>query len=683
MSGLPNLSHRKSKDEDADAEFKGDVHNSSSSKDPSHRQLPFIDHLFPMIFGCDLRSLAAYRVAVSILIILDLYVRSGYLHDHYTLYSVFPPHIAAENYYAYSIHFVNSTHFFQALLFMINAAVAFMMLIGFHTRIASILSWFLMLSLHNRNPLVLNGGDDFLRLFLFWAMFLPLGAKYSWDACHTTHPSHSKSFTTTWSKYYVSFASVAIMTQFSLVYWFTVALKDSVEWHTDYTAVYYALNLDQFATVYGKFLLGFPGICKFLTIATFYWEMLGPCCFFVPIKSLHGPFRTLGVIGFIALHFGFGMCLELGFFMYIPAVCALVFLPAWFWDNLFYYLFTKKQKKNEPRLEIQYNPYYKFLLRGLVLFRMFFLDHAIPIFPIGGEQGGIEMTEAGENAFIDENNETHNEEQVSRLESHKQNSWLVVIDHSTRGERLTGYDAFVRLIEASPLLWFFAPIYRLSFVNKSLTSIANFLPIIFSSYPQVLPKPASNPHAYTHPKRRWYIEIVVVLLLAFVVIWNFASFYHYGVSERIRWIAPTLKLDQWWGMFSPHPPKEDGWLVMPGNLHNGTQVNIFAGKGVSDGLGDPGGPGFTEVSYEKPALVSHQFAIQRWRKYLMNLESSSQQDKRLHYGRYLCREWNWWGRHPGGAQLKDFKIIFMVEKTPPPGEAPQKPFPIELWSHTC
>jgi len=34
-------------------------------------------------------------------------------------------------------------------------------------------------------PLVLNGGDTLLRLVLFWAMFAPMGARFSVDALRT------------------------------------------------------------------------------------------------------------------------------------------------------------------------------------------------------------------------------------------------------------------------------------------------------------------------------------------------------------------------------------------------------------------------------------------------------------------------------------------------------------------
>jgi len=44
-----------------------------------------------------------------------------------------------------------------------------------------VISWFLLISLQNRNPIVLQGGDILLRMLAFWAMFVPLNAYFSLD----------------------------------------------------------------------------------------------------------------------------------------------------------------------------------------------------------------------------------------------------------------------------------------------------------------------------------------------------------------------------------------------------------------------------------------------------------------------------------------------------------------------
>ena len=102
------------------------------------------------LISLDLRSLALFRVCLGLILLADLGIRAGDLHPHYTDAGVL-------------------------------RADEIALLVGFYTRAATFLSFVLLLSLHNRNPLVLHGGDSLLRLLLFWSLLLPLGACWSLD----------------------------------------------------------------------------------------------------------------------------------------------------------------------------------------------------------------------------------------------------------------------------------------------------------------------------------------------------------------------------------------------------------------------------------------------------------------------------------------------------------------------
>jgi len=86
---------------------------------------------------------------------------------------------------ALSVHLAAGSVELVGALFAVQALVAVALLVGYRTRIASVLVWLLWASLHARMPLVLNGGDTLLRLVLFWAMFAPMGARFSVDALRT------------------------------------------------------------------------------------------------------------------------------------------------------------------------------------------------------------------------------------------------------------------------------------------------------------------------------------------------------------------------------------------------------------------------------------------------------------------------------------------------------------------
>src|SRR5262245_61945085 len=139
------------------------------------------------LFAVDLRSLALFRVGLAVAILWDLALRSLDLTALYTDRGVLPREaltaLFSANNYA-SIHFYAGVHpALTAALFVLHAAAALALLVGYRTRILTALCWYLALSLNIRNqPAASMAGDHILSLCLFWGMFLPLGARFSLDA---------------------------------------------------------------------------------------------------------------------------------------------------------------------------------------------------------------------------------------------------------------------------------------------------------------------------------------------------------------------------------------------------------------------------------------------------------------------------------------------------------------------
>jgi hypothetical protein len=178
---------------------------------------------FVELFGVDLRSLAALRVAMAILIIADLIRRSRDLVAHYTDFGVLPRTALIEDYsrWRISLHLANGTWEFQALLFVIAGVLAAALLLGYRTRVVTVASWFMLASLHSRNPALLDGGDVLLRVMLFWAIFLPWGARWSVD-CAMQDQDKLPQCT-------LSAATFAYAAQIVFMYWFSVLHKDRIE----------------------------------------------------------------------------------------------------------------------------------------------------------------------------------------------------------------------------------------------------------------------------------------------------------------------------------------------------------------------------------------------------------------------------------------------------------------------
>jgi len=118
----------------------------------------------------DLRALAAFRIGLGALVIADLLLRSRSLTAFYTDYGVLPRRAFFSDYSGnYSLHALSGEPWAVGLLFALAGAFALALVVGYRTRLVTLVSWVLLVSLHARNPMVLNSGDTLLRMLLFWS----------------------------------------------------------------------------------------------------------------------------------------------------------------------------------------------------------------------------------------------------------------------------------------------------------------------------------------------------------------------------------------------------------------------------------------------------------------------------------------------------------------------------------
>ena len=136
-------------------------------------------------FGIDPRALAAFRVALGVVLLVDLALRARNLTAFYTDAGVLPRATLAEAYplaARLSLHAVSGEARAVALLFLVAAAAAAALAVGYRTRVATAVSLVLLASLQARNPFVLNAGDTLLLQLLGAGLLCPLGARWSVDA---------------------------------------------------------------------------------------------------------------------------------------------------------------------------------------------------------------------------------------------------------------------------------------------------------------------------------------------------------------------------------------------------------------------------------------------------------------------------------------------------------------------
>ncbi len=583
------------------------------------------------IFGVDLRTLALFRVLLGLYLIADLVLRARDLSAHYTDFGVLPREVVVTflSPAAISFHLTNGSTLFQSALFLMAGLFAAMMVIGWRTRAATIASWLMLLSLQNRNPMILSGEDNLAILLLFWAMFLPTGARWSVDAALDTSPSRAP-------ESYLSVATFALLIQGMSVYFFSALLKSDPVWMPDGTAVYYALNLDYFATPFALWFRQFETLLQGLTYYVWTLELLGPILIFSPI--LHRPLRAVVMVLFITLHVGIWMCLEVGLFPAISIIMNLTFMPGWMWDGL-----ARRLGLGEGRaVRLWYDRDCGFCFKLCRILATFLFLRDVPIAP------------------------AQDDERIGAL-LERENSWVV----TDGGAEFLRSDAMRRLFAASPVFWPLAHVLALRPVvwlgDAVYGWIARNRSWLAAGSARLLPiRPVRTdlgPMAST----------AAALALVLVMVQNVSTLPAAGLTlpDGFVRVRQAFGLYQNWTMFAPYPELTSPWPVIRGELTDGTVVDVYNGT-----VGEP--------DTTRPAVVSAVYANYRWRKFLSLLEDQSYEDGpqwlALNYGRYLCRRWN-----DGTSDLpplKSFVITFHVEWTGAPGE-PREFFVNPVWTHDC
>lgn len=574
------------------------------------------------LFGFDVRSLAALRVAVAVLILGDLISRSRDLEAHYTDFGVVPRSVMAlYDRWRISVHMMSGTWEIQALLFAVTGAFAVVLLFGYRTRLMTVVLWFLLGSLDSRNPFIADGGDALLRLTLFWAFFLPWGAWFSIDRARQTSLARppTQIFTA---------ATFAYAMQLVMIYALSIHHKTSPEWRSEGTAVYYALNLLQMANPVGVYLGNFPFLTRALTHGVFWFQAIGPLLLFFPFRN--GPIRTAAVFGFIFMHIGMSLCMQIGLFSGIAALAMVVFLPSWFWDSVLSRLKTPERL----RARLLYDQACAICSRRARLLQTFAL---LPETQVIGTQTANPLDS----------------------QKHCQGSWQVIDENENKYHEL---DAVGAIVARSPLLKPFVPLLQSSLGKKIYNRIARH-PCYAPENSQCLARPPWD------VRLLWEVNVVVLALLVYVVAWNLSTgpLAKFEMPERWKSVGYLLRLDQIWNPFSPSPPKASEWYVITGRLKDTRTVDL---------LRNDYNPSFEPTR--------EHFANYRWRKYFEIVGKPTNLDRLRDYARYACRAWN--RRHKDSEQVIDLSIFWLILDTPrDPAKvlASGKPEVVRLLDHRC
>jgi hypothetical protein len=273
-------------------------------------------------FSLDGRSLAAFRIAIGLLVAADALLRSRDISLMLAPDGMFPLPLLRQyldDPWAWSLAMLVDAAWWGPFMLCLEAAAGLLLAAGCGTRVATIASWVAVVSVLRRTAPATNAGDAWLACLLFWGMFLPLASTWSWDARRGSRRGEE-----------CSTATVALVLQIAVVYLAAGLSKWNDAWLSG-DAIRFAMSVHDHGTPLGEWLLGTGWLARPVSWAVLALELLGP----VLLLAWPAPrVRTSLVVLFMLFHLVSCATMTVGLFGYVGLAAWLAVVPREAWDLL-------------------------------------------------------------------------------------------------------------------------------------------------------------------------------------------------------------------------------------------------------------------------------------------------------------------------------------------------------------
>ena len=270
----------------------------------------------------DTRSLALFRIALGLLIVADIVLRSRNLTLFYTDHGAVPASlaVAVEPLAAYSPYTTVTSTTGVAALFALTALVGIALALGYYTRPVTVLALVLVVSLDARNPFVLSFADVLFATLLALAVLLPLGERWSIDAAAADGPRRRS---------VSGIATALILVQMVLMYVVNGYHKTTSElWRSGEAAVL-ILGIDEITYLFGDALRATP---ELLRLGGLVWLAL--LCSAWLLLLFRDRLRHLLVVAFATAHVAMALTVRVGAFSFVCLTGLVLFCQSSAWEDV-------------------------------------------------------------------------------------------------------------------------------------------------------------------------------------------------------------------------------------------------------------------------------------------------------------------------------------------------------------
>ncbi len=626
-----------------EAEGADEQPDSEPPRAPEREPSSFWEFLKRTYGTADPRSLGLLRIALGLLLIVDLlrrfpdltehYSNAGWLSNHFMLFRPMSSNL-------FSVYLAFSTPEEVKALAVVHLLVYVAFTLGFRTRVMHVLSALLLVSINSRNIAIENGGWVVLTLLTVWTMFLPLGRRFGIDALASSLAArregtqgalNDRSDPAPDTSPVVSLAVAALILQWITIYYFNVVHKTGAEWR-DGTAVHYFFQQDRMVTAFGAAIRDSLPLwaIKVMTYGALLIESSVTVLLISPFATKY--VRMIAWVLVCALHLGIDSVVQLGPFSYAMMTVFFGLIPREFWDSA-----SQRLRAKRPKAKVEFDPGNAFAITVCRLLKRFDALERLTFKAKAGARG-----------------------------------LAVVMD----GQRRSGVTGLRALTATLPLPWLgraalFVPGLKRT-LRRGLATPARLVHFFeLESLPGADERAAEPSRARVALRRvraggrELLVLVVMIACVSQVLVENRAVPPWLKVENRPDWMTAIViypRLFQGWSMFAPSPPVDDGCVVVDGITKDGRHFDPLTGQQPSFDVQPKGGFRMNQIWGDFHRRIHEQ----RFESYWDGFKD------------FLRRHHELTGH--AEDELVSFDVYFVSERIPPPGQPHVPPSRRKLFS---
>ncbi len=238
----------------------------------------------------------------------------------------------------FSLYQYGKTNLHFEIIFHLGIIAALLFTLGYKTRLISIINFIFLYSLHQQNPIILDGGNNIMIITLIYLFFVKTNAYFSIDKFLNS----TKKKENLYINIVHNFGVLSIIIQFCILYLNSALYKVMGEYWQNGTAIYYILQVDEFNLPWlTDLIISSDILIVFITYSTVLLQIA------FPFMLLNKFTKYLALSLIVPLHLAIAITMGLITFSLTMIIIDMILISDRDYKRVYTFLKRKFSKKKE------------------------------------------------------------------------------------------------------------------------------------------------------------------------------------------------------------------------------------------------------------------------------------------------------------------------------------------------